>query len=320
MLIANPPRPGPRGHIRLARFDHWIKNLLVLPGTAVALSVDPRQLGRMDLVSLSLGLLAIGLVASSNYVLNEILDAPFDRLHPLKRDRPVPAGEVSIPLAWLQWLLMGLAGGLIGWHLSHPFLLSLAALWVMGLIYNVRPIRAKDWPFIDVLIEAVNNPLRFLAGWYLTGTTAQPIASLLFSYWMAGCYLMTQKRFAEMRDVRSRSVLCRYRKCFHYYTEQNLLACSMFYGALAMLFLGAYMGRYRLEMALSFPLVAAVMAIYLALAFKPDSAAQRPEALIREPALMLSLTACAAAMIVLLFINVQWLHLAFPPTAVRPGP
>ncbi len=318
-MIAAQSRPSLRGHIRLARFDHWVKNLLVLPGIAVALSIDHQQLGRFNLMELCLGMLAIGLVASSNYVLNEILDAPFDRLHPLKRDRPVPAGEVSIPLAWLQWLAMGLAGGLIGWQLSLPFFLSLCALWIMGLVYNVRPIRAKDYPFVDVLTEAINNPIRFLAGWYLTGTAAKPIASLLFSYWMAGCYLMALKRFAEARDVRSRSVLWRYRKCFRYYTEQNLLVSAIFYAALAMLFLGAYMGRYRLEMALSFPLVAAVMAIYLALAFKPDSAAQRPEALIREPALIVSLSVCAAAMILLLFINIEWLHLAFPATTPQIG-
>lgn len=306
-----------RGHIRLARFDHWVKNLFVLPGVAVALSMDHARLAQFDVVQFLLGMLAIGLVASSNYVLNEILDAPFDRLHPLKKDRPVPAGEVNLPLAWVQWVALAVAGGLIGWHVSMPFFWTLAALWAMALVYNVKPLRAKDYPFADVLVEAINNPIRFLAGWYLTGTEARPIASLLFSYWMAGCYLMAQKRFAECRDVRSRSVLCRYRKCFRYYTEQNLLVSILFYGTLSMLFFGAYMGRYRLEMALAFPLVAAVMAIYMSISFKPDSAAQRPEGLLREPVLMLGVTACALAMLALLFVDIEWLHVAFPATEVR---
>ena len=53
----------------------------------------------------------------------------------------------------------------------------------------------------------------------------------------------------------------------------------MFYASAAMLFLGAFVMRYRLELILAFPLVALVMAIYLGLAFKPDSAVQPGEAL-----------------------------------------
>ncbi len=51
----------------------------------------------------------------------------------------------------------------------------------------------------------------------------------------------------------------------------------MFYGSAAMLFLGAFVMRYRLELILAFPLVALVMAMYLDLSFKKDSAVQRPE-------------------------------------------
>jgi decaprenyl-phosphate phosphoribosyltransferase len=57
----------------------------------------------------------------------------------------------------------------------------------------------------------------------------------------------------------------------------------MFYGSAAMLFLGAFAMRYRLELVLSFPFVSLVMAIYLFLAFRPNSSVQRPEGLYREP-------------------------------------
>jgi decaprenyl-phosphate phosphoribosyltransferase len=81
-----------------------------------------------------------------------------------------------------------------------------------------------------------------------------------------------------------------------------------------MLFFGAFIMRYRLELILSFPLVALVMAIYLSLAFKKDSAVQRPEGLYREPALMAAIVCCAAVMIVLLFIDVPILHRVFVPS------
>ena len=50
----------------------------------------------------------------------------------------------------------------------------------------------------------------------------------------------------------------------------------MFYASAAMLFLGAFVMRYRLELILAFPLVALVMAMYLGLAFKPESAGRQP--------------------------------------------
>jgi 4-hydroxybenzoate polyprenyltransferase len=306
--------PSLGGHIRIARLDHWVKNVFVLPGIVVALAVDPAHTWPLAAWRVLAGLLAVGLVASSNYVLNELLDAPFDRLHPLKRNRPVPAGQVHIGWAWVEWIALMAAGLALGALFSRAFLLSMVALWAMGCVYNIPPVRAKDVPFVDVLAEAVNNPIRFLAGWYLTGTTVIPIASLLFSYWMVGCYFMAIKRFAEFRDLRSQDVRVAYRKCFRYYTERNLLVSIVFYGSLAMLFFGAYMGRYRLEMALSFPFVGAVMATYFGLAFKRDSAAQRPEGLLREPLLMAMVVICVIAMAVLLFADFPLLHEMFPPT------
>lgn len=301
-------------YLKLARFDHWVKNVFVLPGIVVALALDRSRIASVDWIALIAGLIAIGLVSSSNYVLNELLDAPYDRLHPLKKDRPAAAGSIRTPLAVLEWLVLFAAGLALGWWVSKPVAYSLSALWVMGLVYNVPPVRAKDVPFLDVLTESVNSPIRFVAGWYLTGTHLLPVTSLLISYWMGGAYLMAIKRYAEVRDLRTQDVLVQYRKGFRLATEQNLLASIVLYGSLAMLFFGAFMGRYRLEMALAFPLVAAVMAIYMALAFKPDSAAQRPEGLIREPWLMAATTLCALAVVALLFADLPWLHELFKPT------
>ena len=41
----------------------------------------------------------------SNYVINEILDAPTDRSHPTKQHRPIPSGQVKLPIAYIEWLV-----------------------------------------------------------------------------------------------------------------------------------------------------------------------------------------------------------------------
>jgi len=304
-----------RGHLKIARVDHWIKNVFVLPGIVVAISIDRSTLTSGLTKHIVVGLISICLVTSSNYVLNEILDAEYDREHPGKRDRPIPRGEVRIPLAYVEWIVLMVAGLGIGLTISTRFAIDMGILWAMGCVYNIPPLRSKDIPYIDVLTESINNPLRFLAGWYITGTRALPPASLVVSYWMIGCYFMSIKRFAELREIDDLSLGKAYRKSFAFYDERRLLVSIVFYGSQAMLFFGAFIMRYRLELILSFPLVALVMATYLSLAFKHDSAVQRPEGLYREPALMAAVISCAAVMIMLLFIDVPILHNIFVPSA-----
>lgn len=315
------PRPTWAGHWRILRLDHWIKNLFVLPGILVGLTVVPEKASAGFIPVVLVGLLALGLVASSNYVLNEVLDAPFDLEHPLKRLRPVPAGTVEVRLAMAQWILLVIAGVAVGLLVSRPFAVTLLVLWLLGTAYNLPPIRTKDIPYVDVLSEALTNPVRMLAGWFLVGLPASRIpVSLLLSYWMIGCYFMGIKRYAELRHLRHVIRIERYRRAFASYSESRLLAAIMFYASAAMLFLGAFIMRYRLELVLSFPLVATVMAAYLMLAFKPDSAVQAPEKLYREPLLVITVALCATVMIALLFVDIPILYSIFPPTLPTPPP
>jgi decaprenyl-phosphate phosphoribosyltransferase len=303
-----------RAHLAIARLDHSIKNLFVLPGVIVPLSVYPALFTPQLFVTLVKAFLAVTLVACSNYVINEVLDAPFDRLHPTKRNRPAARGLVNIPAAYVQWLLMMVAGIAIGLTISRMFALVALILWIMGCLYNFPPVRTKDVPYLDVLTESINNPLRMLLGWYAVTSVLVPPVSLLIAYWMLGCYFMGLKRFSELSEIGDRTVAGAYRASFKRYTPESLLVSVVFYASTAMLFLGAFIIRYRIELILGFPLVAFTMAIYLKLAFKHDSAVQNPEKLYREPLLMAAFTSTALVMGLLLFIRIPRLEIFFTPT------
>jgi len=75
--------------------------------------------------------------------------------------------------------------------------------------------------------------------------------------------------------------------------------------------------RYRLELVLAFPFIALVMAIYLSLAFQPESAVINPEKLYRERNLMLAVGVCAIATTLLMFIDIPALDTIFKPTGLR---
>jgi decaprenyl-phosphate phosphoribosyltransferase len=303
-----------QAHVSIARLDHVTKNVFVLPGIVIPLSVDP-GLATSALVSRILyGMIAVCLVACSNYVINEVLDAPYDRHHPTKHTRPVASGLVNIPLAYVQWIAMMAAGIALGWLVSVPFVVCLGVLWIMGCVYNFPPVRTKDLPYLDVLSESVNNPLRMLLGWYMVAPTLIPPVSLLISYWMVGCYFMALKRVSEFRDIGDASRAAMYRKSFRYYTEVSLMVSVMFYASAAMLFFGAFIIRYRIELVLAFPLVAVVMAVYLQLSYYPDSAVQNPEKLHRSRRLMAAVGACFIAIVTLLWLDLPILAEIFKPT------
>jgi 4-hydroxybenzoate polyprenyltransferase len=310
--------PGGRlaGHLSLFRLDHSVKQIFVVPGIVIAASLTGEPASVALLIRVLLGLAAVVAAASSNYVLNELLDAPFDRTHPTKCMRPAARGIVNFPLAYVQWLVSGLAGFLLAYMVSKALFLSVLSLWVMGCFYNIPPIRTKDVPYLDVLSESINNPIRLCVGWYIVTSAVIPPISLLVAYWMLGAYFMALKRFSEYRQIGSEPAM-RYRRSFQFYTEESLLTSVLFYAATAMLFFGAFVMRYRIEMVLSFPLIALLMAVYFDLGFAKDSPVQNPEKLYREPRLMVLLVVCGIVLIVTSFIHLPWLAQMFPKSSVR---
>ena len=303
-------------HFDLFRLDHSVKQIFVLPGIVVAASITGEQASLALFWRAALGLLAVVATASSNYVLNELLDAPFDRLHPTKSMRPAASGIIHVPLAYAQWISCGLVGFLFALAVSKMLFLSVFSLWVMGCLYNIPPIRTKDVPWLDVLSESINNPIRFCVGWCIVTSTVLPPASLLIAYWMLGGYFMALKRFSEFRQI-GYQLAKLYRRSFLFYTEQSLLVSVLFYAATSMLFFGAFIMRYRMEMIFAFPFIALLMADYFNLAFAQDSPVQNPEKLYREPRVMALLGVCCAVLVLTSFLRIPWLAQVFPKSGAH---
>ena len=153
------------------RLDHWIKQFFIVPGCVCAVFMTDVT-GVNFILNFILGFLGTCLIASSNYVINEYLDAQFDRFHPTKKHRSVVSEDVKASVVWILWIVLALAGFALGYAVNKAFLIMQIVLWVMGILYNVKPFRTKDIAILDVLSESVNNALRLLMGWFIfTETT-----------------------------------------------------------------------------------------------------------------------------------------------------
>ncbi|MBW1925294.1 MAG: UbiA prenyltransferase family protein [Deltaproteobacteria bacterium] len=315
--------PGGKGgvaaYVAIARPDHWFKNVFMLLGVVLAFFVAPPS-GGSWVLSLALAVGATCLVASSNYVINEILDAKRDAMHPVKRHRPVPSGKVSIPVAYLEWAGLGAVGLAAAWTLGPGFFGSAAALWVAGLAYNVPPVRTKDLPYADVLSESLNNPIRLYLGWFALIPDRVPPLSLTIAYWMAGAFLMGAKRLAEYRMIGDPEVAGAYRSSFRHYTEERLILSLFFYVASCAFFSGVFVVRYHLELLFASPFFAGFFAYYMKVCFKPHSPVQAPEKLYREAGLVFFGCVAVGVFILLLFVEIPGLYDLFRVIPSRVAP
>ena len=311
---------GLRPYVQMARIDHWFKNAFMLAGVILALFVEP-TLMRLDVVPvLLLALVSTCLVASSNYVLNEMLDAPYDRKHPVKKHRPAAAEQVRRRYAVAEWLALGALGVGLGLLVNRLFAATALSLWVMGVVYNMKPIRSKELPYLDVLSESINNPIRLLLGWLPLIQDKVPPLSLVFSYWMVGAFFMALKRFAEYRTIGDRATAIRYRRSFKHYDEERLLVSVFFYAITAALFAGVFLVRYHLELILGIPFGAGLLAYYMKLGLKADSPVQNPERLYKERGFLVYTTACLVVFVLLMFVHIPALYEAFNVELVKTAP
>lgn len=296
-----------KSYLAIARPDHWFKNIFMIPGVALALVLAPVDDPWRVFWSVLLGVASTCLVASANYVINEWLDAQFDRHHPTKKHRPTVRGDVKFQGVLVEYGLLcsvglGLAS-LLGWY----FFIFSVVLLVMGVLYNVRPFRTKDRVYLDVVSEAVNNPLRLLLGWFAVGVANLPPSSILVSYWMGGAFLMAIKRYAEYRHIGNPGIAGSYRRSFKFYTEESLLLSSFFYALTSAFFLGIFLIKYRIEFLLSFPLFAVLFVWYLHIGQQADSPVQAPEKLYRERSFIAYVIFLSVVVVALFFIDLPWL-------------
>lgn len=306
-----------KNYIKIARPDHWVKNAFILPGVAIAILLADYSFSVNTIVRLIVGFFATCFIASANYVINEWLDAEFDKYHPTKKFRPVVSENMKFSLVMVEYVVLIILGIGLSLFVNKYFLYMEIWLLVMGILYNVKPIRTKDIPYLDVISESVNNMIRLLLGWFIITDSYQPPISILIGYWFAGAFLMATKRFAEYRMIGDPSQAGLYRKSFAYYTETSLLISSFFYAMCSTFFVGVFMIKYRMEYIISMPLIFGLFCFYLYIAFKPDSAAQKPEKLYREKKLLAYIAVLIIVLAILTFVDIPFPNVWAEPTILH---
>ena len=204
-------------YIEMIRVKHWIKNFLIfLP---LIFSSNIFDLNKV-LITL-IAFISFSLVASTIYIINDIKDIEKDKLHPVKKNRAIASGRVSIKNANIAKYILIVAGILIG-SINILFIKNIhTILMFFGLVLSYFLINLayssglKNKPIIDVIILVYGFVVRVFIGSVICNIE---LSNFMYLTVMTGSFFMGfGKRRNEILKVsgnETREVLGKYNKDF----------------------------------------------------------------------------------------------------------
>lgn len=182
--------------IKLIRVKQWVKNLFVFAPLVFSLQLfDPEPL--LQTVA---AFFAFSLVSSSLYAMNDIVDLERDQHHPRKKNRPLPAGILTIPQAAIAGVLCLGCGAFLALWLDLAVAGVLAFYLLMNIYYSMW---GKNIIILDTMLIAVGFVLRVLAGAY--AIAVPPSSWMLVATFFLALLLGMGKRYNELRVMQEES-------------------------------------------------------------------------------------------------------------------
>ena len=178
------------GLIKTMRPSQWAKNVLfVFPALVFSENLfDLESLGRVIICCILLIF-----TSGSVYIINDLVDAEKDRLHPTKNTRPIAAGIVSASVAKFTAAILILAVLSAAYVFDQPLMLLLLVYILLQVAYSLY---LKHVVLLDILVVAVGFVLRVVAGGLVIGVGVSPW--LYTSAGMLALFLVIGKRRQEL--------------------------------------------------------------------------------------------------------------------------
>ncbi len=145
------------------RPKQWTKNTLLFAGLLFTLD---QQHPPAVFVRAGVAFMLFCLLASCEYLINDILDREADRQHPRKRLRPIASGRLPVPVAVAAAILLAVVGFAGAWAINLRFFGAALVYFVVALAYSLR---LKHLVLVDVMALASGFVVRAAAGSFAVG-------------------------------------------------------------------------------------------------------------------------------------------------------
>jgi len=288
--------------IKMMRPRQWTKNFIVF----AALVFSGRALNLTDTVHALLAFGLFCLLSAGVYVLNDVMDAPNDRQHPHKKNRPVAAGKISpgVAVAWFA-ALASFALLLSFWLLGWKFGLCAATYFVLNLSYSFG---VKNLVILDCLVIAAGFVVRAIGGVYAIVSQPGHISDwLLICTFFLALFLAFSKRRGEMTDLSENAVA--YRPILASYSPKLIdemigltTASSVMSYSLYTIWPGTVERLGTTKMIYTIPFVVYGILRYLYLIHKEGKGASPSSILLKDRPLQVNILVYVAAVFVILYV------------------
>ncbi len=156
--------------IKLLRIKHWVKNLfLFIPSFFYG-----NLFSGTEILPLLLGTLAFSFVASSIYIINDIRDIKIDKLHPIKKERPLASGAISLKKGLIIFAILASFGFAISFWVDPRFTVLLILYFGLNIGYSFG---LKNIPIVDLFVVSSGFLFRIHSGGI--------IANIEVSHWLS---------------------------------------------------------------------------------------------------------------------------------------
>jgi 4-hydroxybenzoate polyprenyltransferase len=200
--------------IELLRPKQWYKNFLIF----VPL-IASHNLSELDSIVFTIyGFIILCLSSGGAYIINDIIDAKKDLLHPEKKHRPIPSGKISKKNAIIISIILLIFAEASSFYLDFQFFIINSFLIASMILYSIK---IKNIFLIDVFSISINYVLRALAGAFLIDVRVSPwliIGIFFLALLLAFGKRKTEIMFLDSNSFKYRNVLNEYSKEFLNYS------------------------------------------------------------------------------------------------------
>lgn len=202
-------------YIKLIRVKQWTKNLIVFSGLIFSENLFHPLLLEKSIVAFIL----FCFLSSSIYIANDICDLENDRKHPLKKERPLPAGLISVQGAITFGVCLAVFVFVSAYYLNPVFFKICVLYFVTFIVYSLF---LKNVVIVDVLIISCGFVMRAIAGAVVIDVRYSPwfmVCTFLLSLFLALAKRRHEILFLNENATAHRKILEEYST---YYLDQMI--------------------------------------------------------------------------------------------------
>ena len=183
--------------IKTLKINHYIKNIVVFVPLLFSINFFNIKLCLNTLIIF----IAFCLISSAVYILNDIIDIKNDKIHPIKKNRPIASGKITINQAIFILAILLITSCFIAYQINTVSFFIILSYFILNIFYSIK---LKNIPLVSATCIAIGFILRILSGCASINVAPSPLVVLMTFF--LSCFFTFSKRKLELELIKENSI------------------------------------------------------------------------------------------------------------------